>query len=128
MMLDDRTAMISADDLGWGGDLSMKVVQAAARMAHQRGFERFQIISSADSSATGVVPIAGHSTTTTTGSAYCYSAWCHGMATTSSYGTPAYLLPYTENKKRVVVHFLHPGEAPVDGSAVYETAAILSNR
>lgn len=127
MMIDDSTAMISANDMGWGGDLSLKVVTAAAKIAQQHGFERFQILSSEDSSRSGVVPIAGSSTSTTTGSAYCYGSVCSGSATTNSYGMPGYLLPYTENKRNVVVRFLRPGDSPLaSGSAVYVTADVLN--
>lgn len=121
MMVDDRTAIISADDLGWGGNLTWKIVTTAAEMARARGFERFQIVSSEDSQRTGVVAMPGSSTTT--GSAYCYGSWCSGSATTV--GRPGYLMPYTQNRRDVVVRFYHEADAPSDA---YVTAAVLAGK
>lgn len=123
MMIDSNTAMIAANDMGWGGNLSWAVVTQAAKLAQQKGFERFQILSNEDSARSGYVPIAGSSTTT--GYASCSGGFCSGTA--STYSTPGYLMPYTISKKNVVVHFLKPGETPdPNGSTVYETASVLS--
>lgn len=121
MMVDDRTALVSADDLGWGGNLTWKVITAAAQMAQQRGFERFEIVSSEDQTRTGVVAMPGSATTT--GSAYCYGSWCSGSATTT--GRPGYLMPYTRNRRDVVVRFYHEADAPPNA---YVTAAVLAGQ
>jgi len=125
MMVDDRTAIISADDMGWGGNLSWKVVTTAAEMARARGFEQFQIVSSENSARTGVVAMPGQTTTNTYGNAYCYGAWCSGNATTTTTGTPSYLMPYVRNRKDVVVRFFHAGEAPNE-PGVFSVSAILA--
>jgi hypothetical protein len=132
MMVDDRTAMISANDRGWGAEwgvnLDMKVIRGAAEMAQARGFENFQILSANDTSRSGVVPIAGSSTTNTYGNAYCYGTWCSGRATTTTYGTPGYLAPYTISGKNIIVRFLHANEVTADMPNVYTTAAVLSTK
>jgi hypothetical protein len=128
MMLNDRTALISGRDSGWGdqADVRRKILVTAAQMAKARGFELFQIVGVEDATKSGVVPIMGQSTSNTYGSASCYGYTCTGQATTNSYGTPAYLAPYTMSGADVTVRFYHPGEIDPGAASLYDAAAILS--
>lgn len=128
MMLDDRTAMISGRDLGWGdsSDVARKVLTTAAEMARARGYEIFQIVSSQDTTKSGYVPIAGQSTTSTTGSAYCYGAYCSGATTGQTRTVPRYLAPYTQAGANVVVRFYRTGEVVPGTPGIFSAAAILS--
>ena len=130
MMLDDRTALISGRDSGWGSgsDVARKVLIAAAQMARARGYEVFRIVSTQDTTKSGYVPIAGTAATNTHGSAYCYGSYCSGSATTQSTGIPAYLAPYTQAGADVVVRFYHADEIQYGTPGTYNVAAILSSQ
>jgi hypothetical protein len=129
MMLDDRTAVISGRDSGWGdrADVKRKILVTAAQMAQARGFQLFQVVGVEDATKSGVVPIMGQSTTNTYGSATCYGYSCTGQATSNSYGTPAYLAPYTKLGADVTVRFYRTGEIE-PGPHIYSAAAILNQR
>ncbi len=130
MMLDDRTALISGRDMGWGdqGDVKRKVLFAAAQIAQSRGYEYFQVLSAEDRTKSGYVAIPGQATANTYGTATCYGASCSGTATTHSTGTPAYLAPYTKAGADVTIRLYHAGEIDPNAEHLYKAASILSSK
>lgn len=128
MMLTENTAMISGKSFyDWNSpsDVQRKILTTAAQMAQERGFEYFEIVSSADTSKHGLVAIPGQSTTNTYGSAYCTGYWCAGQGTSYTSATPGYIAPYTQAGADVVVRFYHAADAP---RSAYSAAAILSQK
>lgn len=119
MMIDANTAIISADDLGWGGDVDRKALITAAQMAQQRGFDKFVILDSADKSRTGFVAIPGSSTTTASCIGYVCSA--------HTYGNAGYVAPYTQTKKALTVRFYHAADIPPGSNGVFDVASILGS-